>query len=289
MHVLVTGAAGMVGRATLDLLAQEDVQVTALVLEPTPDELPAARTVVGDATDVDVVVDALRGVDAVIHLAAIPTPDMDTAERVFGRNTLATFVVLEQAGRAGVGRATIASSYSVCGLPFATRPLTMPYLPIDRRLPLQITDPYALSKRADEATAEMAALRHGMRVVALRYPFIGTPEGRLPTRAAMLAEDPAQGAAEVWSYLDARDAARAAWLSLTAAGQGADVVYVAAPLTLAPYPTEWLLDRFHPGVPRTARHPGRAVPIELEHARELIGFTARHLWPIDDRNPPEDP
>jgi nucleoside-diphosphate-sugar epimerase len=245
--------------------------------------------VVGDAVDVDTVVDAMRGVDAVVHLAAIPSPEMGTATEVFGRNSLATFVVLDQAGRHGVSRAAIASSYAICGLPFASRPLTMPYLPVDRDLPLQITDAYALSKRADEATADMVARRYGMRVISLRYPFIGTPEERLPWRAAMFADDPACGAADVWAYLDARDAARAAWLALHAGGHGADVVYVAAPETLAPYPTEWLLDRFHAGVPRRAAHPGRAVPIELEHGRDLLGFTARHIWPVTARTAPEDP
>ena len=288
MRVLVTGAAGMVGRATLALLAGEGVRTTALVLDKPPDGLPADRTVVGDAGDVDTVVDALRGVEAVVHLAAIPSPNLGSPQDVFGRNSLATFVVLDQAGRHGVGTAAIASSYAICGLPFAAHPLTMPYLPVDRHLPLQIADPYALSKHADEATAEMVARRYGMRVVSLRYPFIGTPEKRLPARAAVLAADPARGAADVWSYLDARDAARAAWLSLCAGGAGAEVVYVAAPETLAPFPTEWLLDRFHAGVPRRTTHPGRAVPIELGHARDLLGFTAQHVWPVTARTAPED-
>lgn len=286
MHVLVTGAAGMVGRATLTLLADEGVEATALVLERPADDLPAARVVVGDAADVDTVADALRGVDAVVHLAAIPSPYLGTPAEVFGRNSLATFVVLDQAGRHGVTRAAIASSYAICGLPFAAHPLAMPYLPVDRHLPLQVTDPYALSKQADEATAEMAARRWGMRVIALRYTFIGTPDGRLPIRAAELAAAPVRGAAEVWSYLDARDAARAAWLSLHAGGSGADVVYVAAPETLAPYPTEWLLDRFHSGVPRRKAHPGRTVPIDVAHARDLLGFTAQHIWPVTPREAP---
>ena len=213
-----------------------------------------------------------------IHLAAIPAPDRDPDEVVFGGNSLATFVVLDAAGRAGVRRVALASSYAICGLPFARRPLRMPYLPIDTRLPLQITDPYALSKRADEATAEMAALRYGMDVVALRLPFVGTADDRLPVTAALFVDHPQAGAADVWSYLDARDAARALLASLSPAVPGSHVVYVAAPETLAPQPTEWLLERFHPGVP----HPtfeGRTVPIDLVPAFDLLGFTAAHPWP----------
>jgi nucleoside-diphosphate-sugar epimerase len=154
MRVLVTGAAGLVGTAVLDLLAERGVPVTALVLQKAPDLL-ADRVVVGDACSAEVVDEALRDVTDVIHLAAIPSPLRDPGEIVFGHNTLATFTVLDRAGQAGVARAAIASSYAICGLPFARRPLRMPYLPIDAGLPLQFTDPYALSKQVDEATALM--------------------------------------------------------------------------------------------------------------------------------------
>jgi nucleoside-diphosphate-sugar epimerase len=284
-RILVTGAAGLVGGATLDLLHAEGVAVTALVLDEPGRPLPADRVVVGDAGDPATVADALRDADAVIHLAAIPTPTHDPAERVFTTNTRATFTVLDQAGRAGVRRAAIASSYAVCGLPFASRPLTMPYLPIDTGLPLQITDAYALSKRADEGTAAMMHRRYDMTVVALRLPFVGTAGDRLPATAARYAERPEAGRADVWSYLDARDAARALRAAMEPARPGCHVVYVAAPETLVPYPTEQLLDRFHPGVPRPA-FPGRTVPIDLAPARDLLGFTARYPWPVEERELP---
>lgn len=285
MRVLVTGAAGLVGSATLDLLASSGIAATALVLEPPGRELPADEVVVGDAGDPAVVARALRGADAVIHLAAIPTPLKDPGERVFAVNTLATYTVLDQAGQAGIGRAAIASSYAICGLPFAAKPLTMPYLPIDTALPLQITDPYALSKRVDEETAAMAHCRYGMTVVAMRLPFVGDVAHRLPDAARRYAGDPAAGAADVWSYLDVRDAARALLAALEPARPGNHVVYVAAPETIAPYPTEALVRRFHPGVARRA-FPGRTVPIELGPAADLLGFEATHIWPVEERELP---
>ncbi len=284
-RVLVTGAAGLVGSATLELLAARGRTVTALVLTDPGRPLPADRVVVGDAADPGVVADALRGVDEVIHLAAIPTPLVDPGERVFAVNTAATFTVLDQAGQAGVRRAAIASSYAICGLPFAARPLAMPYLPIDTGLPLQITDPYALSKRVDEETAAMARRRYDMTVVALRLPFVGDAADRLPWAATRYAERPAEGAADVWSYLDVRDAARALLASLSPARPGFHVVYVAAPETLAPYPTEQLLDRFHRDVPRPP-FAGRTVPIALDPAKALLNFTADHPWPVEERDLP---
>lgn len=277
-RVLVTGAAGLVGTAVLDLLAAAGVPVTALVLAPAP-SLKADRIVTGDATDPAVVRYALQDVEAVIHLAAIPRPGGDPDEVVFGHNTRATFTVLDQAGRAGINRLAYASSYAICGLPFARRALRLPYLPIDTRLPLQITDPYALSKRVDEATAEMVALRYGVTVVGLRLPFVGTPDDRLPQLATRLRDHPETGAADVWSYLDARDAARALVAALRPERPGCHVVYVAAPETLAARPTEWLLDTFHPGVPRP-HFPGRSVPIDLAPAADLLGFTAAHPFEV---------
>jgi nucleoside-diphosphate-sugar epimerase len=277
-RVLVTGAAGLVGTAVLDLLAGRGVPVTALILQPVA-EIRADRVVVGEAGDPAVVADALRDAAAVIHLAAIPDPDHYAGDVVFGRNTSATFAVLDQAGRAGIGNVAYASSYAICGLPFARIPLRMPYLPIDTALPLQITDPYALSKRVDEATAEMVALRYGTTVVGLRLPFVGTTADRLPGLAAKLRTEPRHGAADVWSYLDARDAARALVAALSPSRPGNHVVYVAAPRTLAPQPTEWLLDEFHPGVPRP-HFPDRTVPIDLAPAAELLNFTADHEYEV---------
>ncbi len=288
-HVLVTGAAGLIGTAVLKLLTDHGITTTALILDPgTPTSavrpasgatVRADRVVTGDAADPAVVDRALRDADAVIHLAAIPTPLDDPDEVVFGRNTLATFTVLDRAARAGIRTCAIASSYAICGLPFARIPLRMPYLPIDAALPLQITDPYALSKRVDEETAAMITRRYGTTVVALRLPFVGAADGRLAEMAALLAGDPAHGAPDVWSYLDVRDAARALLAALTPARPGCHVVYVAAPETLSAQPTEELLDAFHPGVPRP-RFPGRTVPIDLIPARDLLGFTATHPYPL---------
>jgi nucleoside-diphosphate-sugar epimerase len=278
-HVLVTGAAGLVGSAVLNLLAAEGIAATALVQDAAEKPLPAVRVVTGDARDTSVVADALRDADAVIHLAAIPAPDRDPDDLVFAHNTQATFAVLDQAGRAGIGNAAIASSYAICGLPFARLPLRMPYLPIDAHLPLQITDPYALSKQTDEATAAMVSRRYAMTVVSMRLPFVGTPDPRLAEAARRYAEHPEAGAADVWSYLDARDAARAMLAALSPAEPGNHVVYVAAPETLVPYPTEELLDRFHPGVPRPT-FEGRTVPIDLTPARDLLGFAARYPWDV---------
>jgi nucleoside-diphosphate-sugar epimerase len=282
-RVLVTGAAGRIGRATLDVLAASGIAATALVLDD-PGDLLADRVVVGSAADPAVVGEAMSGVDGVIHLAAIPVPDRNTPQEVFGGNTLATFTVLDEAGRAGVVHTAIASSYAATGLPFARADQHPAYLPIDIHMPAQVEDPYGLSKQADELTAAMMARRYDMSVVALRYPFVGGIGDRLPGHAALLAEQPGAGLRDMWAYLDTRDAARAALLAVQADLSEPLVAYVAAPRTLSPYPTEDLLRRFHPRVRRYGPElAGRTVALDLSDASEVLGFTAEFEYSVEER------
>jgi nucleoside-diphosphate-sugar epimerase len=238
------------------------------------------RVVAGDVRDPAAVGLALDGVDAVIHLAAIPNPVRDPALTVFASNTAATFTVLDAAAQAGIRRAAIASSLSVTGLPFSPILLAPAYVPVDEDLPLQIADPYALSKQVDEASAQMMWRRHGMSLIALRFPYLGDPDSDLPARVAELTADPAAGVRDMWSYLDYRDAARVCVDAVTVDHTGYAVVGLAAPETLCPYPTEALLDRFLPHVPRLARFEGRAVPIDVSRARSVLGFSPIHPWPL---------
>ncbi|PRY02236.1 NAD-dependent epimerase/dehydratase family protein [Allonocardiopsis opalescens] len=278
-RVLVTGAAGLLGRAVLARYAAAGVAVTALV-EADPGDLPADRVAVGDARDPELVAEALRDVDAVAHLAAIPRPGGGVPdEHVFANNTAATFTVLDGAGRAGVHRAVTASSLAATGTSFGWEKAPPAYLPLDESVPLRPADPYALSKQTDEATAAMVARRYGMSVTALRFPHLAAPPESKEGLAAHYCVDPAVGAPHLWAYLHPDDAARACALALTVPGPGRHVAFLAAPRTYAAQPTEELLARYHPDVPRRALLPGRAVPIDTRHARELLGFEAELLWP----------
>jgi nucleoside-diphosphate-sugar epimerase len=284
-RVLVSGAAGLIGRAVTDDLLARGVGVTALVLSD-PGDLAADRVVVGDATDPGTVRAGLADADAVVHLAALPSPNHGTPLEVFGGNTQATFVVLEEAGNAGVRRVAIASSYSILGLPWSQRTLHPAYLPLDERLPLQIEDPYGLSKLVDEKTAEMMSRQHGMDIVALRFPLVANEQRRHKRLEATIA-DPAKGASEVWAYLDVRDAAEACRLAITVPVQGYHAVFVAAPRTLAPFLTEELIAAYHPQSELRRPIPGRDVPIDVSAAEDLLGFHARHVVELDVRPLPD--
>lgn len=276
-RVLVTGAAGNIGRAVCERLAGQGVRVVALVLEPPAAGLGAERVVVGDAGDPEAVRDALDGgVDAVVHLAAIPTPELGTPVQVFAGNTRATFVVLEEAAGRGVRRAVIASSYSILGLRFSPHVLHPAYYPIDEATPLQVEDPYSLSKQADEATAAMIHRRYGTDVVALRFPFTARWH-RLAEIAELCRARPGTMAADSWSYLHVDDAAEAVWLALSRPVTGFHPVFLAAPQTLSARPTLELIAAHHPDTPVRAPIPGHATPINTAAIERLLTFRATRI------------
>ncbi|MDX6207833.1 MAG: hypothetical protein QOE24_224 [Frankiales bacterium] len=279
-RVLVTGAAGLLGRCLVRHLAGEGWSVVGLVMAAGDGADGLDRVVEGNAADPEVARAAVAGVDAVVHLAAIPAPGLAPAEVVFGQNTLATFCILDAATEVGVSRAVLASSLAATGLSFSPHHAQPSYVPIDEDLPTQAADPYALSKLTDELTAAMMTRRSGMTTTALRMPFLGTPADRLGQHAALLAGDPLRGRGDLWCYLDTRDAARAIGLSLERDSGDSLVIGVAAPDNLTPYPTEQLLDAFLPGVPRRAPLPGRSSLMDLTRAEAVLGFHAEHLWPV---------
>ncbi|MFF9563874.1 NAD-dependent epimerase/dehydratase family protein [Leifsonia sp. NPDC014704] len=273
-RVLVTGADGSIGRATTERLLDRGVAVTALSLAFDAAS-PADRVVVGDARDEDVVARALEGVDAVVHLAAIPHPSLGTPSVVFGTNVVATFTVLAQAGQAGIRRAVIASSINAFGVPMNTNDVSPAYFPLDEGIPTDIADAYSLSKQADEATARMAWRRWGIDVVALRFPLI-KDSATLRRSAESAALDPGSMAREGWAYLDIRDGVRAIELAVTVPLTGAHVVGLSADDLLVDRPAAELLRTYAPDVP--VRMPiGEHGPlVDTTRARELLGFEPLH-------------
>lgn len=276
-RVLVTGAAGKVGRATLDLLAEHGVAVTAFTHRP-PDALSADRVVTGDMRDPAVVARALEDVDAVIHLAAIAHKDFGSPFDVYSTNVLSTFTVLQQAAERGVRAAAVSSSIHAYGVPMNHHQDVYPaYFPLDEDIPVDIDDAYSLSKFSNEATARMANSQWGISVVSVRLPYCSVPDEIESYRDKVRAE-PRIGVTEGWSYVDMRDAARAMVLGLTPAAPGAHTVLVAAPSTYMDEPTEELVSRYAPRTPRKRPLVGHEVPIDLVRAREVLGFEAEHVW-----------
>jgi nucleoside-diphosphate-sugar epimerase len=269
-RVLVTGASGNIGAAVTAELAARGVRVTGLAIDG---EAPpgADRFVRADATDAAAIRDALEGADAVVHLAAIPHPSIDTPYAVFRTNVVSTFAVLSQAGELGIRRAVIASSINASGIPFNPHHPLPAYYPIDEELPADLGDAYSLSKSVDETSARMAHRTWGIDVVAFRFPLVKDRSSLLHA-ARDSAADPSRTVREGWAYLDVRDGARAVRLALEADVHGVEVLLLSADDTLLDEDTAAALARYAPGVPLRTPLPGRTAAVDDSRARALLGF-----------------
>ena len=168
--VLLTGAAGRVGTAILDDLA--DVYEWRLLDRDPPAEPLPGTLIVSDITDEDRVREAMDGVDAVIHLAGDPRRDAPWAS-VLPNNIDGTRVVFEAAVDAGVEKVAFASSNHAVGA-YETEPrLPDLYRPSDEfRLDgSELPRPgnlYGVSKAAGEILGRYYHDAHGLSVVCVR-------------------------------------------------------------------------------------------------------------------------
>ncbi|MET8157767.1 NAD(P)-dependent oxidoreductase [Sphaerisporangium sp. NPDC005289] len=276
-RVLVTGADGTIGRPVVNALLAAGISVTALSVAWSAPS-PADRVFTGDAADESLVRRAFEDVDAVVHLAAIPHPGLGTAREVFVGNTSATFTVLDAAGELGVRRAVIASSINAFGVPLNRHDLTPAYYPLDELSPVAHDDAYSLSKWVDEQIGAWAHSRHGITVIALRFPLVRDLPA-LRTIAARLGQDSgeqARLAREGWAYLAMADAVDAVLRGLTRPVTGMHTLLLAAEDTIIEEPTDLLLDRYAPASERRRAFPGRTAPIDTSAARRALGWAPRH-------------
>ena len=171
--VLVTGAGGLMGRYVVAELSAH-YAVRGLDLLPTPDVIAPQQ---GNIEDHATVIEACKGCDAVVHVAARPNIWSGTGSEIVTTNVTGTWNVLDAAERAGVERVILTSSDSVCGFTVLQGKMVPPaYLPIDTAHPCNATDPYALSKVLVERMGQSFALRGELEVLAIRPVYVLYPE-----------------------------------------------------------------------------------------------------------------
>jgi len=291
--MLVTGAAGLLGRHVVRELLAHGVQVRGFDLRQAPE---AIEWQLGDITRLEDLRSAVRGCTAVLHIAARPNIWSGEGDDILRINTMGAWNAFRASEEAGIKRVVFCSSDSVLGYTVREGAMIPPdYIPADLAHPLRATDPYALSKILGEDIGRGFA-RRGMEVIALRTVFVAYPDmkGEILARAhdpehysGRMADGPSSaGGGPLFNHIDPRDLARAFWLATQMASPGTPVepfeaFYVAAKDTLAPEPT----------VPRLERLLGHAVEVrdtelyrqnpyaslyDLEPARTRLGFEPRH-------------
>jgi uronate dehydrogenase len=158
-RVLITGACGNIGTVIRPAL-REGVEELRLSDLHEPEGLVAPETFVhADLTDFDAVQRAVDGVDAVVHLGAVPNEA--AFEVIAGPNLHGVFHVFEACRRAKVKRIVYASSNHASGM----NDVGVPLDGSERARPDGL---YGASKAYGEALGSMFVDRFGLSIVCLR-------------------------------------------------------------------------------------------------------------------------
>ena len=271
MRIVVTGGTGKAGRWVVRDLRERGHDV--LNVDAAHDGSAHGLCVLADLTDLGQCHEVVAGADAVVHLAAIPAPEIRAAGETFRNNVMSTYNVFSAAVERNVGRVVWASSETVLGLPFDIPPA---YAPIDERHPARPETSYALSKLVGEAMAEQLNRRTGVPFIGLRISNIMEPPDY--ARFATWQDDPIARKWNLWGYVDARDVAQAVRRSLEAEVTGAEVAIVAAADTCMRRDSADLMAQVYTGVPLTRPVEGRETLLSIDRAREIIGYEPAHSW-----------
>jgi nucleoside-diphosphate-sugar epimerase len=287
-RIVITGGSGKAGRAVVRDLVDHGIDV--LNVDVVPAATADAPFLRADLTDLGETIEALRGADAVVHLAAIPAPGIRTVERTFEINMLSTYNIFSAATLLGLGRVVWASSETVLGLPFgrlharnlldaAAVPGHVPepdYAPIDEEHPLRPHSSYSLSKVLGEEMARQFARWSRIPFIGLRFSAIreiaeyeSFPE---------LSRDPHLNEWNLWAYVDARDVAQACRVSLTADVKGAEAFIIAAGDTVMDRPNRELMAECFPSVPIRPGTGDHDTLLSIDKARRMLGYDPAHSW-----------
>ncbi|MFI2782081.1 NAD-dependent epimerase/dehydratase family protein [Streptomyces sp. ALB3] len=158
--VLLTGAAGGLGTLMRGLLPAYGYDLRLFDVAPIEGEPGAVTADLGDKAALR---EAVRGVDAVIHLAGISLES--SFDKILRSNIEGTYNLYEAAREEGVGRIVFASSNHAIG--YTPRPLDGdPLIPVDT--PRRPDTFYGLSKSFGEDLAQFYWDKHGVETVSVR-------------------------------------------------------------------------------------------------------------------------
>src|SRR3989344_5655613 len=166
MNVLVTGGAGFIGSHTVRILLDQGHKVVILdnLSSSKKDSVDRrAQLIIGDIKDPTQTRKALKGADAVIHMAGliiVPQSGKDPL-KYCENNVVGTVSFLESMRAENVKKKIFSSSACVYGNPQK--------LPIKEGAPVNPDNPYGASKASIEAFLQSYHSVFGFDVVILRY------------------------------------------------------------------------------------------------------------------------
>ena len=274
--IVVTGAAGRLGRRVVQLLVDRGKEVLATD-QVEADDLPT-EFVRCDLGNADAVHGVLKGAEAVIHMGAIPGPSRAEPRDIFANNTPADFNVMMSAAELGLRRVVYSSSAFGMGWAHDGNAFVPRYLPLDEEHPMMPFEPYGLTKQVGEDIGRMIARNSNTTVVSLRFTNVPPPEvvAEFPWPAPT-PENPLT--LVMWAYADARDVAEAQVLSVDAEIEEYEAFMLAQPSSRFAEPTiDIVRNNFGERVEIREGLEGTASVISTEKVQRIMGWRPRHDW-----------
>ncbi|MBN9022186.1 MAG: NAD(P)-dependent oxidoreductase [Rhizobiales bacterium] len=283
--IVVTGGSGKLGRAVVRHLMDEGYRVTSVDMTPPPNQSnpPKPGDVTysrADVTDFGQAMAALSMIDervekvtGVVHLAAIAAPGQAPNHVIFGVNTVSTYNIFEAARQLGIRNVVWASSETVYGIPYPKGPA---YLPVDEEIERPETA-YSLSKLMGEKMAEQfCRWDPETKIVGLRFSNVQEPQeyANFPGYDA----DAHARKFNLWTYIDARDAAQAVRRALDAKLKGAHVFGIANSNSVMATANEALVAEVFPGTEMKRAVSANESLISIDKARDVLGYAPQYDW-----------
>lgn len=277
MRTVVTGGNGKLGREVVRGLRAAGHE--AFVLDAVGERGDQFTRI--DLTDYGSVVDAFAsvdnrydGVDAIVHLAAIPAGGFETDVATFHNNMTATFNVFQAARRNGIKRIVYASSETLLGIPFDTDP---PYVPLDEEYPSRPESMYSVVKHLEEELAsKLVRWDPQLSITGLRFSnvldaadYVHQPEWEA---------DPGLRRWNLWGYIDTRDGALAVLRAIENAGPGFETFVIANADTVVDRPSAELVAEYFPNVTLKRPLEGNETLLSIDKARRMLDFEPQHSW-----------
>jgi nucleoside-diphosphate-sugar epimerase len=283
-RIAVTGGTGKLGKVCVADLQAHGYEVFVI------DTVAPARGIphiIADLSDFGQTLDAFSSVgmeihagvgtnafDAIVHLAAFPTPRQYPDAHLFQNNIMGTYNVFEAARRLGIHNVIWASSETTLGEPFDGGE---PYAPVDEDYPLRAKSAYALAKVLMEDMARQFVLQTpAMKLVGLRFSNVMEPADYAKFPAYN--DDPEERKWNMWAYIDARDGSQAIRKAIEWEATGMHPFIIANADTVMTTPSTELMANTLPTVPVKKELGEFETLLSIEKARRVLGYEPEFSW-----------
>ncbi|OGD44848.1 hypothetical protein A3K79_03475 [Candidatus Bathyarchaeota archaeon RBG_13_46_16b] len=302
MRVLVTGGSGRIGSRIMDVLAASGHEPIDFDVIPPKKPFGFLK---GTITDKEQVQSSMKGIDAVIHLAAFPTEaSIPTYPEGWEVNCTGTFNVFNSAVDKGISKIVYASSICASGiLTWSTQRSSIKYFPVNEEHSSDPQNLYGVSKLISEKLAKMYSKRSKTVFTGLRIATVWLDEadGKLAESSRKLyekyAKDPRsvlntqQGSPSVnvnsvkdltWQYVALTDAATAFRLALEKKDMASGIYNIGAIDTCSDWSSLKLAKTFYPDVPirdseAFTQNPKKAL-WDISKAQKELSYKPEFNW-----------